>query len=126
MSTSKDARDLALHFYKLKDKKITPQDMQKSVAQVKVLFNKGYTYEQVKGAINKYVDKMYSIGYLFSTIDTFIGEELLQQEKEKDLKTLPRGGKTGSNKEKYERNNNKPRFGTEHYLYLFEKSGDDK
>ena len=118
-----DAKNLTLYFLKLKNKPATKEEMQKGVSQVKHLFNKGYTFDQIKGAIDRYIDNMYSIGYLFKTIDNYIGEEILNEVKEKEL---PKGGTEGDNQTKAKRFNNKSRFRKKCNLDLFKKPGDDK
>lgn len=125
MGTPSEARDLALYFFKLKDAELEPKEVQKSIAQVKLLFKKGYTYEEIKGAMERYKDRMYSIGYLFKAIDSYIGEEILKEEKEKELKTI-KDGADGDNKEKYKRFNNKSWFREKCNLDLFKEPGNDK
>lgn len=116
------AKDLVLHFFSIKEYEITPNEMAKSMVQMKRLLDKGYTPEQIKVTMEYYKDEMYSIGYLNHVIDDYITKEYMGKLKQKDLDTLTEVKQTGDNRQKAERFNSQSRVRKKYNFDLFKES----
>lgn len=136
-----DAKDVAIHFVKVTVGRATPAIIGKTVIQAKTLLESGYTKNEIIDVIDFLIDKkgikMYSLGYVSTSINSVLKE--LQEEKDKiklqELKqevkeqaeklhkseVVDDGESTQRNRDKLNRFGNESRVGKKFNFDMFER-----
>lgn len=129
MSKIVTARDIALYFLGKvhNEKKLKPSEIAKTVNQAKQLLNK-YSANHIVKAIDYYTinppgeKPIYSLGYFFFVMDSFVEQQLTLEEMEKKKEILqPRKATGGTNNaDKTNRKIAKRRLGKKYNFDMFE------
>lgn len=127
-----DAKEIVLHFYKLKGWR-PDANMGRSINTVTALLKKGFTKEEITSVIDYVMTQgkvdVHSIGYFNHCINTVLAkikqEQLAEQARKikAEARVTPKevdNGSTNRNKEKLARDNSKPNIGKKYNFDLFE------
>lgn len=111
-------KDLATYFFNVTNQKWTGRNFSRTIGQINTLLKEGYTLEEIKAAIDYYVENppekgFYSIGWLNYNINQALRQVAIkkiekQQQGVHDITVT----EDKSNREKYKKNSNHSVRGT--------------
>jgi hypothetical protein len=120
-----DAKDIAIHFLKMKDYPLSKTNIAKNIVQAKTLLCKGYTKDEIIAVLDKAIGNnpnIYSLAYIQYCIDEMAKEiksKAVKQEIQAEAKTefAKRQQEVNPDSESCNRNRNKlERFGVKSRL----------
>lgn len=124
------AKDIAIYFFEKKDWKITPSAIKIQISHAKQLLKAGFTFDEIVYGIDEKYKTMYSLGYLFSTLNKILDEKnVINKQHKYNIINIKEGGEnnnsTENNQRKMERFNDESRFRKKHNFDLFKEPRDD-